>query len=80
MSEFFGPVPLVNQSLRASHEALLNGIELQTYAAIIVCMLIALWTDHKPTLRTYEMLCWYFTDMADEDELISHIQRLQKLA
>jgi hypothetical protein len=57
-----------------------NGIELQTYAAIIACMLIALWTGRKPTLRTYEMLCWYFTGMADEDELISHIQRLQKLA
>lgn len=56
-----------------------NGIELQTYAAIIACMLIALWTGRKPTLRTYEMLCWYFTGMADEDELISHIQRLQKL-
>jgi hypothetical protein len=57
-----------------------NGIELQTYAAIIACMLIALWTGRKPTLRTYEMLCWYFTGMADEDELISHIQRLQKIA
>jgi hypothetical protein len=56
-----------------------NGIELQTYAAIIACMLIALWTGRKPTLRTYEMLCWYFTGMADEDELISHIQSLQKL-
>jgi hypothetical protein len=57
-----------------------NGIELQTYAAIIACMLIALWTGRKPTLRTYEMLCWYFSGMADEDELISHIQRLQKFA
>ena len=57
-----------------------NGIELQTYAAIIACMLIALWTGHKPTLRTYEMLCWYFTGMADEEELLAHIQRLQKIA
>jgi len=57
-----------------------NGIELQTYAAIIACMLIALWTGRKPTLRTYEMLCWYFTGMADEEELLSHIQRLQKIA
>jgi len=57
-----------------------NGIELQTYAAIIACMLIALWTGRKPTLRTYEMLCWYFTGMADEEELVSHIQRLQKTA
>ena len=57
-----------------------NGIELQTYAAIIACMLISLWTGRKPTLRTYEMLCWYFTGMADEEELVSHIQRLQKVA
>ncbi len=55
-----------------------NGIELQTYAAIIACMLIALWTGRKPTLRTYEMLCWYFTGMADEEELLAHIAKLQK--
>jgi len=55
-----------------------NGIELQMYAAIIACMLISLWTGRKPTLRTYEMLCWYFTGMADEDELLAHIARLQK--
>jgi len=57
-----------------------NGIELQTYSAIIACMLISLWTGRKPTLRTYEMLCWYFTGMADEEELLSHIHRLQKIA
>ena len=57
-----------------------NGIELQTYSAIIACMLIALWTGRKPTLRTYEMLCWYFTGMADEEELLAHIARLQKTA
>lgn len=55
-----------------------NGIELQTCAAIIACMLIALWTGRKPTLRTYEMLCWYFTGMADEEELLAHIARLQQ--
>jgi hypothetical protein len=55
-----------------------NGIELQTYAAIIACMLISLWTGRKPTLRTYEMLCWYFTGMADEEDLLAHIARLQK--
>jgi hypothetical protein len=55
-----------------------NGIELQTYAAIIACMLIALWTGRKPTLRTYEMLCWYFTGMASEKELLAHIAKLQK--
>jgi len=57
-----------------------NGIELQTYSAILACMLISLWTGRKPTLRTYEMLCWYFTGMADKEELMSHIQHLQKIA
>ena len=55
-----------------------NGIELQVYAAIIACMLISLWTGRKPTLRTYEMVCWYFSGMADEEELLAHITKLQK--
>jgi len=54
-----------------------NGIEIQTYVAIIACLLIALWTGRKPTLRTYEMICYYFTGLADEDELLAHIQKLQ---
>ena len=54
-----------------------NGIEIQTYCAIIACMLIALWTGKKPTLRTYEMICFYFTGLADEDELMSHIKKLK---
>jgi hypothetical protein len=56
-----------------------NGIELQTYAAILACLLISLWTGRKPTLRTFEMLCWYFTGMASEEELLAHLQRLQKI-
>lgn len=54
-----------------------NGIELETYAAIIACLLIALWTGRKPTLSTYRMLCWYFTGWADEEELLAHIARLK---
>lgn len=56
-----------------------NGIRIQTYAAIIACLLIALWTGRKPTLRTYEMICFYFTGLADEDELTAHIDRLQNV-
>jgi hypothetical protein len=55
-----------------------NGIELQMYAAIIACMLISLWTGRKPTLRTYEMVCWYFTGLASEEELLAHIDNLKK--
>jgi len=54
-----------------------NGIEIQMYMAIIACMLISLWTGKKPTLRTYEMVCWYFSGMADLEELENHIARLQ---
>jgi hypothetical protein len=54
------------------------GIEIQTYCAIIACMLISLWTGRKPTLRTYEMLCHYFTGLAEEDELLAHLAKLQK--
>ncbi len=57
-----------------------NGIEIQTYVAIIACLLIALWTGKKPTLRTYEMICFYFTGLADEEELLAHIQKLRPQA
>ena len=55
-----------------------NGIELETYAAIIACLLIALWTGRKPTLSTYRMLCWYFSGWADEEELARHLDRLKQ--
>ena len=55
-----------------------NGIEIQTYCAIIACMLISLWTGRKPTLRTYEMICFYFCGMASEDELLAHIAKLKQ--
>ncbi len=54
-----------------------NGIEIQMYMAIIACMLISLWTGKKPTLRTYEMVCWYFVGMADLEELEAHIAKLK---
>ena len=55
-----------------------NGIELQVYCAIIACMLISLWTGRKPTLRTHEMICWYFCGMASEAELLAHLAKLKK--
>jgi hypothetical protein len=56
-----------------------NGIEIQVYVAIIVCLLIALWTGRKPTLRTVEMIRFYFTGWASAAELEAHIARLQEL-
>jgi len=53
-----------------------NGIKIQTYCAIIACLLISLWTGRKPTLRTYEMICYYFSGLASEDELLAHLNSL----
>ncbi|HAH46754.1 MAG TPA: hypothetical protein DCM07_18260 [Planctomycetaceae bacterium] len=54
-----------------------QGVQIQTYCEMIDCLLISLITGKKPTLRTYEMLCFYFSGLADEEDLINHINRLQ---
>ena len=56
------------------------GIEIQTYCGIIVCLLISLWTGKKPTLRTYEMVCFYMQGWADEEELLAHLEKLKPVA
>ena len=55
-----------------------DGIEIQTYCAIIACLLISLWTGRKPTIRTYEMICFYFLGLASEDELMRHVDKLKR--
>lgn len=63
--------------LLSTHPA---GIEIQAYCAIIACLLISLWTERKPTLRTYEMICHYFTGLASLDELVAHLEKLKPAA
>jgi hypothetical protein len=53
-----------------------NGIALQTYAAILACLLIALWTGRKPSLATHRMVRFYLSGWADEEELEAHLARL----
>ena len=55
-----------------------NGITIQLYLGIIASLLISLWAGRKPTRRTYEMLCFYFSGWATEEELLAHIESLQK--
>jgi len=52
------------------------GSEIQTSCAIIACMLISLWTGRKPSLRTDEMICHYFSGLASEEELLAQIAKL----
>ena len=55
-----------------------EGIEIQMYCAVIVCLLINLWTKAKPTKRTLEMAAFYQMGLASEDEMKRHIEGLQK--
>lgn len=55
-----------------------NGVAIQMYVALIASLLIALWTGRKPTKRTWEMLQFYFTGWASEEELIAHLNSLKK--
>lgn len=54
-----------------------TGLEIQTYCAIIACLLMALWTGGRPTLRTHEMICLYLQGWASEEELLAHLQKLR---
>lgn len=55
-----------------------NGVTIQVYVALIASLLIALWTGRKPTKRTWEMLQFYFTGWASEEELMAHLASRKK--
>ena len=55
-----------------------NGVSIQVYCALIASMLITLWTGRKPTKRTFEMLCYHFMGLADDEELFDHIEKLKQ--
>lgn len=55
-----------------------NGVTIQVYMALIASLLITLWTSHKPSKRTFEMLCHYFAGWASEAELVAHVRRLNE--
>lgn len=54
-----------------------DGLRIQVYCAIIACMLLSLWTQRKPSKATLEMFYYYFTGLAEEDELEAHLQKLK---
>lgn len=61
--------------LLLNHQA---GVTLQVYLAIIASLLIGLWTGAKPSKRTYEMLCHYFSGWATAEEVELHLKTLQR--
>jgi Transposase DDE domain len=56
-----------------------DGVTIQVYLAIIASLLISLWAGRKPTARTLEMIQFYFTGWATEDELMAHLNQLKPL-
>jgi IS4 transposase len=55
------------------------GVTIQVYLAIIASLLISLWVGRKPTIRTLEMLQFYFSGWATEEELVAHLDQLKPL-
>lgn len=55
-----------------------EGVEIQAYVALIGSLLVSIWTGRKPTKRTFEMLRFVLAGWADEEELQSHIARLEQ--
>jgi hypothetical protein len=54
-----------------------NGVTIQVYVAMIASLLLSLWVGKKPTKRTYEMFCLYFSGWATEEELTAHLEKLK---
>lgn len=52
-----------------------RGITIQCYCAVIACLLLNLWTGKKATVATYRMVHWYLGGLADEAELLAHLNR-----
>ena len=57
-----------------------RGVTIQVYLAIIASLLISLWIGRKPTIRTLEMIQFYFSGWATLPELMTHLNELKLLA
>jgi hypothetical protein len=52
-----------------------EGIDIQVYCTVIVCLLICLMTGKKPTKSNRNMIGWYLIGLASEKELLDHLNR-----
>jgi hypothetical protein len=57
-----------------------EGVTIQVYLAVIASLLISLWAGRKPTIRTLEMIQFYFQGWATEEELMAHLDSLKPQA
>jgi hypothetical protein len=52
-----------------------NGVEIQTYLAVIACLLIGLQTGKRPDKRTVETMGWYLLGLASDQDVIDHLNK-----
>ncbi len=51
------------------------GVEIQTYCAIIACLLISLWSGRKPNKAMMELINWYLLGLADEEDVLRELNK-----
>lgn len=54
-----------------------SGAALQLYSALITCLLISLWVGKKPTKRILEAIRFYLMGLADAEDVMASVGRLQ---
>ncbi len=54
-----------------------GGMALQLYSALIACLLVSLWLGKKPTLRTYEAICFHLMGLADAEDVVAGARKLR---
>lgn len=52
-----------------------EGIDIQVYCAVIVCLLINLMTGKKPDKATVSMIGFYLMGLADAQEMLDHLNK-----
>jgi IS4 transposase len=57
-----------------------NGVEIQAYCAMIVCMLILIYTGEKPNRAMYQMVWYYLIGLASLKELEAFIKSRKESA
>jgi hypothetical protein len=52
-----------------------EGIDIQVYCTVIVCLLICLITGKPPNKSNRNMIGWYLIGLASREELLRHLNR-----
>jgi hypothetical protein len=52
-----------------------QGIDIQVYCTVIVCLLMCLITGKKPTKSNRNMIGWHLIGLASQQELIDHLNK-----